>query len=68
MKVHKDDLVLLRRMSDPVKEAAAAATAEFLQLHLESVEELKKQFNEEEALLQPSLTRSTTVGGNMSYS
>lgn len=63
LKVHKDDLVLLKRMIDPVKEAAAAATAEFLQLHLESVEELKKQFNEEEALLQPSLTRSTTVGG-----
>ncbi|KAL1776401.1 syntaxin-17 [Sigmodon hispidus] len=63
LKVHKDDLVLLKRMIDPVKEAAAVATAEFLQLHLESVEELKKQFNEEEALSQPSLMRSTTVGG-----
>ncbi|XP_040594504.1 syntaxin-17 isoform X2 [Mesocricetus auratus] len=63
LKAHKDDLTLLKRMVDPVKEAAAVATAEFLQLHLESVEELKKQFNEEEALLQPSLTRSTTVGG-----
>ncbi|KAL6090050.1 hypothetical protein STEG23_031851 [Scotinomys teguina] len=62
LKVHKDDLVLLKRMIDPVKEAAAVATAEFLQLHLESVEELKKQFNEEEASSQPSLTRSTTVG------
>lgn len=50
-------------MIDPVKEAASAATAEFLQLHLESVEELKKQFNEEETLLQPPLTRSVTVGG-----
>lgn len=63
LKVHKDDLVLLKRMIDPVKEAAAVATAEFLQLHLESVEELKKQFNDKEALLQPSLTRSTTVDG-----
>ncbi|XP_032760204.1 syntaxin-17 [Rattus rattus] len=63
LKVHKDDLILLKRMIDPMKEAAAAATAEFLQLHLESVEELKKQVKNEEALLQPSLTRSTTVDG-----
>nr|XP_004657017.1 syntaxin-17 [Jaculus jaculus] len=62
LKVHKDDLVLLKRMIDPVKEEAAAAVAEFLQLHLESVEELKKQFNDEETVLQP-LTRSMTVGG-----
>lgn len=61
LKVHKDDLILLKRMIDPVKEAAATATAEFLQLHLESVEELKKQVKDEEVLLQPSLTRSTTV-------
>lgn len=54
-------------MIDPVKEEASAATAEFLQLHLESVEELKKQFNDEETLLQPHppLTRSVTVGGNV---
>ncbi|XP_029776949.1 syntaxin-17 [Suricata suricatta] len=63
LKVRKDDLVLLKRMIDPVKEEASAATAEFLQLHLESVEELKKQFHDEETLLQPSLTRSLTVGG-----
>ncbi|KAM8940859.1 syntaxin-17 [Lycaon pictus] len=63
LKVRKDDLVLLKRMIDPVKEEASAATTEFLQLHLESVEELKKQFNDEETLLQPSLTRSMTVGG-----
>ncbi|XP_026361925.1 syntaxin-17 isoform X2 [Ursus americanus] len=65
LKVRKDDLVLLKRMIDPVKEEASAATAEFLQLHLESVEELKKQFNDEETLLQPSLTRSMTVGGTL---
>ncbi|KAB0357489.1 hypothetical protein FD754_001645 [Muntiacus muntjak] len=51
------------KLIDPVKEEASAATAEFLQLHLESVEELKKQFNDEETFLQPSLTRSMTVGG-----
>ncbi|KAM5186627.1 syntaxin-17 [Callospermophilus lateralis] len=62
LKVRKDDLLLLKRMIDPVKEEASAATAEFLQLHLESVEELKKQLNEE-TLLQPPLTRSLTVGG-----
>lgn len=63
LKVRKDDLILLRRMIDPVKEAAAVAAAEFLQLRQESVEELEKQFNDEETLLQPSLTRSMTVGG-----
>ncbi|XP_061055149.1 syntaxin-17-like [Eubalaena glacialis] len=63
LKVQKDDLGLLKRVIDPVKEEASAATAEFLQLHLESVEELKKQFNDEETLLQLSLTRSMTVGG-----
>lgn len=65
LKVRKDDLILLKRMLDPVKEEASAATAEFLQLHLASVEELKKQFNDEETLLQPSLTRSMTVGGTI---
>lgn len=63
LKVQKDDLILLKRMIDPIKEDAAAATAEFLQLHLESVEELKKQFNDEATLFQPSLSRSMTVGG-----
>lgn len=65
LKVQKDDLILLKRMIDPIKEDAAAATAEFLQLHLESVEELKKQFNDEATLFQPSLSRSMTVGGNV---
>uniref|UniRef100_A0A8D1GZH9 Syntaxin 17 n=1 Tax=Sus scrofa TaxID=9823 RepID=A0A8D1GZH9_PIG len=65
LKVRKDDLGLLKRMIEPIKEEASAATAEFLQLHLESVEELQKQFDDKEALLQPSLTRSMTVGGNV---
>ncbi|XP_070287174.1 syntaxin-17 isoform X1 [Myotis yumanensis] len=68
LKVRKDDLVLLRRMIDPVKEAAAAGAAEFLQLRQESVEELEKQFHDEETLLQPSLTRSMTVGDKEIYS
>ncbi|XP_003470940.1 syntaxin-17 [Cavia porcellus] len=62
LKVRKDDLILLKRMIDPIKEEASAATAEFLQLNVESVEELKKQCSDEETL-QPSLTRSMTVGG-----
>ncbi|KAM6169464.1 syntaxin-17 [Rhynchocyon petersi] len=62
LKVGKDDLGLLKRMLDPVKEEASAATAEFLQLHLESVQNLKKEFNDEDSLLQSSLTRSMTVG------
>ncbi|XP_066112750.1 syntaxin-17 isoform X2 [Saccopteryx bilineata] len=62
LKVRKEDLGVLQRMIDPVKEEASAATAEFLQLHLESVHELEKQFKDEETLLQPSLTRSVTVG------
>ena len=53
-KVQKGDLRLLQRMIDSV-ENASAATAGFFQLHLASVEELKKQFNDEETLLQPSL-------------
>lgn len=65
LKVQKDDLRLLKKMIDPVKEEAAAAAAEFLQLRQESVEELEKQFNDEETILQPSLTRSVTVGGNV---
>uniref|UniRef100_A0A8C0D8V5 STX17-like N-terminal domain-containing protein n=1 Tax=Balaenoptera musculus TaxID=9771 RepID=A0A8C0D8V5_BALMU len=63
LEVQRDDLGLLKRMLDPVKEEASAATAEFLQLYLESVEGLQKQFNDEETLLQPSLTRSMTVLG-----
>ncbi|XP_004711042.1 syntaxin-17 [Echinops telfairi] len=65
LKVRKDDLILLKRLINPVKEEASAAIVEFLQLHLESVENLKKQFNSEDALLQPSLTRSMTVGGTL---
>uniref|UniRef100_A0A8C9CBY4 STX17-like N-terminal domain-containing protein n=1 Tax=Phocoena sinus TaxID=42100 RepID=A0A8C9CBY4_PHOSS len=67
LKVQGDDLGLLKRMIDPVKEEASAATAEFLQLHLESVEERKKQFNDEGTLLQPSLTRSMHIVNMLFY-
>ena len=56
VKVQKDDAGLLKKMIDSVEDASAA-TAGFFQLHLESVEELKKQFNDEETLLQPSVDR-----------
>ncbi|XP_061463096.1 syntaxin-17 [Rhineura floridana] len=63
LRVRKEDLHALQRMINPVKEQASVAIKEFLQLHLESAEELKKQFSEREASLQSPLTRSTTVGG-----
>ncbi|XP_001364680.1 syntaxin-17 isoform X1 [Monodelphis domestica] len=62
LKVHKDDRGVLKRMMDPVKEAASSAIAEFLQLHLQSAEELKNQFNDDGTSLHSPLTRSMTVG------
>uniref|UniRef100_A0A4X2LLV4 t-SNARE coiled-coil homology domain-containing protein n=1 Tax=Vombatus ursinus TaxID=29139 RepID=A0A4X2LLV4_VOMUR len=62
LKVHKDDRGVLKRMMDPVKEAASGAIAEFLQLHLQSAEELKNQFNDDGTSLHSPLTRSMTVG------
>ena len=52
-KVQKGDLRLLKRMIDSV-ENASAATAGFFQLHLASVEELKKQFNGSKTIFIPS--------------
>nr|XP_034981898.1 syntaxin-17 isoform X1 [Zootoca vivipara] len=66
-RVRKEDRHALERMISPVKEQASVAIREFLQLHLESAEELKRQFKEKEALLQSPLTRSTTVGGETFY-
>ncbi|XP_060537762.1 syntaxin-17 isoform X2 [Pantherophis guttatus] len=57
-RVRKEDILTLQRMIDPVKEEASLAIKEFLQLHSESAEVLKRQFREQEA----ALTRSTTVG------
>uniref|UniRef100_A0A8D0H5W2 Syntaxin-17 n=1 Tax=Sphenodon punctatus TaxID=8508 RepID=A0A8D0H5W2_SPHPU len=47
----------------PVKEEASFAIQEFLQLHSEYSEELKRQSNEQATSLQSPLTRSVTVGG-----
>uniref|UniRef100_A0A8C7E1I8 Syntaxin-17 n=1 Tax=Naja naja TaxID=35670 RepID=A0A8C7E1I8_NAJNA len=57
-RVRKEDILLLERMIDPVKEEALLAIQEFLQLHSESAEVLKRQFRQQEA----GLTHSTTVG------
>uniref|UniRef100_A0A6J0VDV1 Syntaxin-17 n=1 Tax=Pogona vitticeps TaxID=103695 RepID=A0A6J0VDV1_9SAUR len=62
-RVRKEDIQALQRMIDPVKEQASLAVKEFLQLHSESAEELKKQFGETEG----PLTRSTTVGAETFY-
>ncbi|XP_062987280.1 syntaxin-17 isoform X2 [Elgaria multicarinata webbii] len=67
LRVRKEDVQSLQRMIKPVKEQASVAIKEFLQLHLESAEELKKQFNETEPSLQTSLTRSTTIGAETFY-
>uniref|UniRef100_G3WGT8 Syntaxin 17 n=1 Tax=Sarcophilus harrisii TaxID=9305 RepID=G3WGT8_SARHA len=67
LKVHTDDRGVLKRMMDPVKEAASGAIAEFLQLHLQSAEELKNQFNDDGTSLQSPLTRSMTIGEHSGY-
>ncbi|XP_054841999.1 syntaxin-17 [Eublepharis macularius] len=63
LRVRKEDLLNLQRMISPVKEEALSAIKEFLRLHSESAEELKRQLNEREASLQSPLTRSMTIGG-----
>ncbi|KAF7237186.1 Syntaxin-17 [Varanus komodoensis] len=67
LRVRKEDLQSLQRMIDPVKEQASLAIKEFLQLHSESAEELKKRFSENEASLQVPLTRSTTIAAETFY-
>ncbi|KAL8181509.1 UNVERIFIED_CONTAM: Syntaxin-17 [Gekko kuhli] len=62
-RVRKEDRPALQRMISPVKEEALSAIQEFLRLHSESAEELKRQLNEREASAQSPLTRSMTVGG-----
>ncbi|XP_042322034.1 syntaxin-17 isoform X1 [Sceloporus undulatus] len=66
-RVRKEDIQTLERMINPVKEQASLAVREFLRLHSESAEELKKQFSETELSRQASLTRSTTVGAETFY-
>ncbi|NXN25642.1 STX17 protein, partial [Nycticryphes semicollaris] len=60
LRVRQEDIPVLQRMISPVKEEASFAIKDFLQLHSESAEELKKQLEGQE---DASLTRSATVGG-----
>ncbi|KAJ6661458.1 hypothetical protein lerEdw1_014367 [Lerista edwardsae] len=64
LRVRREDALALQRMISPVKEEASLAIRKFLQLHSESAEELKRQFNEREASPQPPLTRSATLGAD----
>ncbi|XP_074755442.1 syntaxin-17 [Athene noctua] len=59
LRVRQEDIPVLQRMINPIKEEASFAIKDFLQLHSESAEELKRQLGQEDA----SLTRSATVGG-----
>ncbi|XP_065254324.1 syntaxin-17 [Emys orbicularis] len=68
LRVRLEDKQILQRMINPVKEEASFAIKEFLQLHSESAEELKRQFNEQEdTSLKSPLIRSATVGGEPLY-
>ncbi|KFV85140.1 Syntaxin-17 [Struthio camelus australis] len=64
LRVRQEDIPILQRMINPVKEEASFAIKEFLQLHSESAEELKRQLERQE---DTSLTRSATVGGETLY-
>lgn len=60
LRVRQEDIPVLQRMINPVREEASSAIKDFLQLHSESAEELKRQLEGQE---DGSLTRSITVGG-----
>uniref|UniRef100_A0A8B9QGN5 Syntaxin-17 n=1 Tax=Apteryx owenii TaxID=8824 RepID=A0A8B9QGN5_APTOW len=64
LRVRQEDIPILQRMINPVKEEASFAIKEFLQLHSESAEELKRQLEGQE---DTSLTRSATVGGDQKW-
>ncbi|KFQ27023.1 Syntaxin-17 [Mesitornis unicolor] len=60
LRVRQEDIPVLQRMINPVKEEASLAIKDFLQLHSQSAEELKRQLEGQD---DASLTRSATVGG-----
>ncbi|NXU50764.1 STX17 protein, partial [Turnix velox] len=60
LRVRQEDIPILQRMMNPVKEEASLAIKDFLQLHSQSAEECKRQLEGQE---DASLTRSATVGG-----
>ncbi|XP_053570451.1 syntaxin-17 isoform X1 [Bombina bombina] len=49
-RVKMEDIPTLTKAINPIKKLAIASIADFLELHLKSKEELKKQFNEEASL------------------
>ncbi|KAM4687898.1 syntaxin-17 isoform 2-T3 [Discoglossus pictus] len=49
LKVRNDDIPILTKTLNPIKELATAAITDFLEVHSKSAEELKKQLNEEVA-------------------
>ncbi|XP_039567030.1 syntaxin-17 isoform X2 [Passer montanus] len=59
LRVRQEDIPVLQRMINPIKEEASVAIKDFLQLHSESAEELKRQLKGQE---DASLTRSATLG------
>ncbi|KFO78622.1 Syntaxin-17 [Cuculus canorus] len=64
LRVWQEDIPVLQKMINPIKEEASFAVKDFLQLHSASAEELKKQLEGQE---DASLTRSVTVGGETLY-
>ncbi|NWS68566.1 STX17 protein, partial [Crotophaga sulcirostris] len=64
LRVRQEDIPVLQKMINPIKEEASFAVKDFLQLHTASAEELKKQLEGQE---DASLTRSATVGGETLY-
>nr|XP_033785544.1 syntaxin-17 [Geotrypetes seraphini]XP_033785545.1 syntaxin-17 [Geotrypetes seraphini]XP_033785546.1 syntaxin-17 [Geotrypetes seraphini] len=66
LRVRKEDAQILGTMINPVKKNASVAVTEFLHLHSKSVEELKKQYNEQNTNQSTPLTRST-ITGEQSY-
>ncbi|KAL9869797.1 syntaxin-17 isoform 2-T3 [Geothlypis trichas] len=59
LRVRQEDIPVLQRMINPIKEEASVAIKDFLQLHSESAEELQRQLKGQE---DASLTRSATLG------
>uniref|UniRef100_A0A8C5JKL8 Syntaxin-17 n=1 Tax=Junco hyemalis TaxID=40217 RepID=A0A8C5JKL8_JUNHY len=64
LRVRQEDIPVLQRMINPIKEEASVAIKDFLQLHSESAEELKRQLKGQE---DASLTRSATLGEETLY-
>ncbi|NXR32604.1 STX17 protein, partial [Zosterops hypoxanthus] len=64
LRVRQEDIPVLQRMINPIKEEASIAIQDFLQLHSESAEELKRQLKGQE---DASLTRSATLGEETLY-